>query len=147
MGCSLCICVILCLVTCQEIVLKNRERALLSETKKNSWSTFFKCHCFTLLLCGASNWLCPDQKVLLYYIGLVISGFLIMFTVQELKFGQSKHRLLISNYGSVHFKYVFAFITTAASCLVYLLWTWTHISEICNKGLVHVTLKGVLAAS
>jgi hypothetical protein len=21
------------------------------------------CHCFTLLLCGASNWLCPDQKV------------------------------------------------------------------------------------
>jgi hypothetical protein len=35
--------------------------------KKNSWSTFFKCHYFTVLLYGASNWLCPDKATTLLH--------------------------------------------------------------------------------
>jgi hypothetical protein len=53
-----------------------------------------------------------------YYIGLDFTGSFITFTVQELKFGQSKCRLLISNYGSAHFKYVFAFSHNCTSSLV-----------------------------
>jgi len=58
------------------------------------------------------------KMVQLYFIGLDITGSLIMFTLEELKFGQSKCRLLVSNYRSAHFKYVFALVTTAASSLV-----------------------------
>ncbi len=62
-----------------------------------------------ILLCGGSNWLCPDQEVTALLHRLSYYRPFIMFTVQELKFRQSKCRLLISNYGSAHFKYVFAF--------------------------------------
>jgi hypothetical protein len=44
------------------------------------------------------------KSLQLYYIGLDITGSFFTFTVQELKVWQSKHRLLISNYGSAHLK-------------------------------------------
>jgi hypothetical protein len=77
--------------------------------KKNSWSTFFKCHYFTDFYMVQAIGYVLTKRLLLYYMGLDITGSFITFTVQELKFGQSKCRLLIANYGTAHFNYVFAF--------------------------------------